>query len=46
MRPHIEPFCDRDEGFKHLRLPNFANGMHYKMLRANLCGNEPSVVTE
>ena len=32
MRPHIEPFCDRDEGFKHLRLPNFASGMHYKML--------------
>ena len=31
-RPHIEPFCDRDEGFKHLRLPNFAAGMHYKML--------------
>jgi hypothetical protein len=32
MRPHIEPFCDRDEAFKHLQLPNFSGGMHYKML--------------
>ncbi|MCB1698088.1 MAG: DUF4437 domain-containing protein, partial [Halioglobus sp.] len=31
-RPHIEPFCDRDEGFKSLQLPGFASGMRYKML--------------
>ena len=32
MRPHIEPFCDRDEAFKKLILPNLTGGMHYKML--------------
>lgn len=32
MRPHIEPFCDRDAAFKHMTLPGFARGMHYKML--------------
>ena len=31
-RPHIEPFCDRDEPFKKLILPNLNNGMRYKML--------------
>ena len=31
-RPHIEPFCDRDEAFKNMRLPGFAAGMRYKML--------------
>ena len=31
-RPHIEPFCDRDEAFKTLLLPNLRGGMHYKML--------------
>ena len=32
MRPHIEPFCDRDVQFKNMRLPGFASGMRYKML--------------
>jgi len=32
MRPHIEPFCDRDVTFKNMRLPGFASGMGYKML--------------
>ncbi|MEE4273543.1 MAG: DUF4437 domain-containing protein [Thermoanaerobaculales bacterium] len=32
MRPHIEPFCDRDVQFKNMRLPGFAPGMGYKML--------------
>jgi hypothetical protein len=32
MRPHIEPFCDRDVAFKAMRLPGFAAGMRYKML--------------
>jgi hypothetical protein len=32
MRPHIEPFCDRDVQFKNMRLPGFAPGMRYKML--------------
>ena len=32
MRPHIEPFCDRDVCFKNMRLPGFAPGMRYKML--------------
>ena len=32
MRPHIEPFCDRDEAFKKLILPNLTGGMRYKML--------------
>ena len=31
-RPHIEPFCDRDTGFKNMILPGFAGGMRYKML--------------
>ena len=31
-RPHIEPFCDRDEHFKPMRLLGFGTGMHYKML--------------
>lgn len=32
MRPHIEPFCDRDVAFKRMPLPGFAGGMRYKML--------------
>ena len=31
-RPHIEPFCDRDNHFKPMRLLGFGTGMHYKML--------------
>jgi len=31
-RPHIEPFCDRDEQFKKMQLPGFGPGMRYKML--------------
>ncbi len=31
-RPHIEPFVDRDVTFKHMSLPGFGRGMHYKML--------------
>jgi uncharacterized protein DUF4437 len=31
-RPHIEPFCDRDEAFKKLILPGLSSGMRYKML--------------
>ena len=31
-RPHIEPFCDRDEAFKKLVLPGLNKGMRYKML--------------
>jgi len=31
-RSHIEPFCDRDVGFKKMTLPGFPNGMNYKML--------------
>jgi hypothetical protein len=32
MRPHIEPFVDRDIHFKKFTLPNFPSGMQYKML--------------
>ena len=35
-RPHIEPFCDRDEHFKPMRLLGFGTGMHYKMLSMDL----------
>ncbi|MCB1623389.1 MAG: DUF4437 domain-containing protein [Pseudomonadales bacterium] len=31
-RPHIEPFVDRDVGFKKMTLPGFPKGMQYKML--------------
>ena len=31
-RPHIEPFVDRDVGFKKLGLPGFKKGIQYKML--------------
>ena len=31
-RPHIEPFCDRDVGFKNMNLSGFGSGMRYKML--------------
>ena len=31
-RPHIEPFVDREVGFKKMSLPGFPVGMHYKML--------------
>ncbi|MSQ86608.1 MAG: DUF4437 domain-containing protein [Alphaproteobacteria bacterium] len=31
-RPHIEPFVDRDVGFKKLGLPGFRKGIQYKML--------------
>ena len=31
-RPHIEPFCDRDVGFKNMNLSGFGKGMRYKML--------------
>lgn len=32
VRPHIEPFVDRDVSFKSMTLPGFPSGMHYKML--------------
>ena len=35
MRPHIEPFCDRDVDFKKMGLRGFGMGMRYKMLSFN-----------
>lgn len=31
-RPHIEPFVDRDVGFRKMTLPGFPRGMKYKVL--------------
>jgi len=31
-RPHIEPFIELNEEFKSFNLPNFANGLQYKVL--------------
>lgn len=31
-RPHIEPFVDREVPFKKMTLPDFPNGMQYKVL--------------
>ncbi len=31
-RPHIEPYCDRDEHFKPMTMGQFGHGMSYKML--------------
>ena len=31
-RPHIEPFVDRDVGFKKMTMKGMPNGMQYKTL--------------
>ena len=31
-RPHIEPFCDRDVGFKNMNLGGFGAGMAWLTL--------------